>query len=67
MRKLLCLSVLLLVPALLAGCNGMVKTWDDRKSTYREVWEFDQRQIADDWDRIWLAERQYRLTRWQTR
>ncbi len=51
----------------LAGCNGMVKTFDDRLNTYSRVLDTDMRQIADDWDTFWLADRQYRLTEWYLR
>jgi hypothetical protein len=53
--------------ALLAGCTGVVKSYDERMDTYGQVMDMDTRQLVDDWDKIWLADRQYRLTRWQTR
>ena len=59
---------LLIGLSVLAGCtSGLVKTRAERLSTYRQVFNMDMRQVADDWDTIWLADRQYRLTRWQTR
>jgi len=59
---------LLIGLSVLGGCGpGVVKTQAERKNTYREVFNMDMRQMADDWDAIWLADRQYRLTRWQTR
>lgn len=51
----------------LAGCSGMVKTFDDRLNTYSRVLDTDMRQLADDWDTFWLADRQYRLTEWYLR
>lgn len=51
----------------LTGCNGMVKTYDDRMNTIAQVLDSDMRQIADDSDAFWLADRQYRLTEWQLR
>lgn len=53
----------------LVGCGspGVVKTWPERKNTYRQVYDMDMRQLMDDWDTLWLADRQYRLTHWQTR
>jgi hypothetical protein len=50
-----------------AGCNGVVKNYDQRMNTYGQVLDMDTRQLVDDWDKFWLADRQYRLTRWQTR
>lgn len=50
-----------------AGCNGVVKNYDERMNIYGQVLDMDTRQLVDDWDRLWLADRQYRLTRWQLR
>jgi hypothetical protein len=59
---------LLIGLALSAGCGpGVVKTSAERMNTYRQTLDLDMRQLADDWDTLWLADRQYRLTRWQTR
>ena len=59
---------LLIGLSLLAGCGaGVVRTQAERMNVYRQTLDMDLRQIADDWDTIWLADRQYRLTRWQTR
>jgi len=53
---------------ILAGCGpGVVKTEAERVNAFRESADMDLRQLADDWDTLWLADRQYRLTRWQTR
>lgn len=51
----------------LSGCNGMVKTYEERENTYSEVLDADARQFADDFDTFWLADRQYRLTQWYVR
>ena len=68
MRKGLCLFGLLVGATLLWGCGpGMVKSPDERMNTYRTVYDTDMRQLSDDWDALWLADRQYRLTKWQTR
>lgn len=66
MHKLALLGLLAGV-ALLAGCNGVVKTYDDRKNQYSRTLDYDLRQLVDDWDAIWLADRQYRMTPWHTR
>ena len=68
MRKGLCLIGLLVGTAFLYGCgSGMVKSQDERLNTYRAVYDTDMRQLRDDWDALWLIDRQYRLTKWQTR
>ncbi len=66
MRVLAILGLLVGVTAL-TGCHGMTQTWDDRMNTYSQALDTDMRQLADDWDTFWLADRQYRLTPWYTR
>ena len=66
MRTWVLLGLLLgLVAA--AGCTTMVKTSAEVRSTYRQVLDADLRQMSEDWNVLWLADRQYRLTRWYTR
>lgn len=66
MRKLAILVAGLLGVAV-TGCNGVVKNYDERMNTYGQALDMDLRQMVDDWDKVWLADRQYRLTRWHTR
>jgi len=49
------------------GCATLVNTPAEVKSTYRQVLDSDLRQLSADWNTLWLADRQYRLTRWYTR
>jgi hypothetical protein len=58
---------LLLGLVVTAGCATMVKTPAEVESTYRQVLDTDLRQLSEDWNVLWLADRQYRLTRWYTR
>ncbi len=67
MRTRVMIIALLAGLACLTGCNGVVNSWDDRKHTYDRITSMDSRQIADDWDSIWLATKQSRLTRWYVR
>jgi len=53
--------------ALLAGCATVTKTPQENRATMRAVAEFDMLQIGDDWNLIWLSDRQSRLTKWNTR
>jgi len=53
--------------ALSAGCATVTKTPEENRANMRSVVELDMRQIGDDWNLIWLADRQGRLTRWHTR
>lgn len=67
MRKVVFLGVLVGM-CLIWGCGpGVVKTQAERTNTYRNVFDMDTRQLIDDWDSVWLVNRQYRLTRWQVR
>jgi hypothetical protein len=50
-----------------AGCATLVKTPAEVESTYRQALDMDMRQMSSDWNVLWLADRQYRLTRWHTR
>lgn len=68
MRACLLFGLLIGVLTVLGGCGrGVVKTKAERWNAYREALHMDIRQMADDWDTLWLADRQYRLTRWHTR
>lgn len=54
--------------SVLMGCgNGVVNSKADRVNAFRQSVDMDLRQLADDWDTLWLVDRQYRMTRWQTR
>jgi hypothetical protein len=64
MRIVLTLAAMGLALCLSSGCSGMVKTPEDRANTYSEVADTDARQLTDDWDLFWLADRQYRLSKW---
>ncbi len=66
MRKLSLVAVLFGLAAL-AGCAGVTKSPSEIWNTYAEVADMDARQMADDVNMILLADRQYRLTRWNLR
>lgn len=67
MRNLLLLT-LIVCGCAISGCtSGVAKTPGDRANAYQRAFNMDMRQMADDWDKIWLADRQYRLTRYYTR
>lgn len=53
--------------AVAAGCATVTKTPGENLAHVRSVLELDMLQIGDDWNLIWLADRQGRLTRWHTR
>lgn len=66
MRTLALLGLLAGIVAL-CGCEGVVKNFDERMNQYGQTLDMDTRQLVDDWDYLWLADRQYRMTRWHTR
>jgi len=53
--------------ALAAGCATVTMSGKESVANTRSVLELDMREMADDWNMIWLADRQNRLTRWHTR
>ena len=53
--------------ALATGCATVTKSPEENVANVRSVLELDMREMADDWNMIWLADRQNRLTRWHTR
>ncbi len=66
MRKLAFIGLLVGIAASF-GCEGVVKNFDERMNQYGQTLNMDTRQLVDDWDYLWLADRQYRMTRWHTR
>ena len=66
MRKWLLLGLLAGL-AFASGCATVTKTREENLATYRQIADLDVRQIGDDWNLIWMADRQTRLTRWVTR
>lgn len=65
MRK--CLLLLLVAAASMVGCATVTKTPEENLAATRAVTELDLRQMADDWNLLWLVDRQSRLTKWHTR
>lgn len=53
--------------ALTTGCATVSKTPAENLNNTRSIVELDMREMADDWNLIWLTDRQSRLTRWHTR
>lgn len=65
MRRLVFLMVVVGI-ATAAGCT-VTKTDEEVATTIRQSVDLDMRQIVEDWNYIWLVDRQYRLTKWHTR
>lgn len=67
MRKIVLIG-LFIGCAVLSGCTSTIsKTSDERMNAYRANIDNDLRQLGDDWDMAWLADRPGRMTRWYTR
>lgn len=68
MRRALLLGLLAgLGLGLAAGCATVTMTPEENLRHTRQVFELDLRELADDWNYVWLTDRQCRLTRWYTR
>ncbi len=65
MRKLVIL-VAIVGLASVAGC-GMTRSSQEIRNVAKQTLNMDMRQLVDDWNMLWLADRQSRLTRWHTR
>ena len=50
-----------------AGCATVTMTPEQNQANTAQIWELEMRQLADDWNLIWMTNRPNRLTRWQTR
>jgi len=58
---------LLAAVALAGGCATLTLTPGESMANYRSIVDTDLHAMADDWNSIWFADRQTRLTRWHTR
>ncbi|MBI5724317.1 MAG: hypothetical protein HZA50_10200 [Planctomycetes bacterium] len=64
--KNLILTLALCMAGLLGGC-GLVDTYQQRERRYAVVTDQDFRQMIDDWDCLWLYDRNMRLTEYHPR
>ncbi len=55
------------VVGLSTGCATLTQTPKEAGNTVKSSWATDVRAIADDWNMIWMVDRQTHLTRWHTR
>ena len=67
MRKGVLISVLIGLSFLMGCTSGVVKSGDDRVNSFRQSVHMDSLQIIDDWDMLWMVDRQTKLSRWQIR
>jgi hypothetical protein len=50
-----------------AGCTTVTKSPADNAANMRSIVELDMLEMADDFNMIWLLDKQSRLTKWHTR
>jgi len=62
MKKLL-LTLVLVAMVLSAGC-GMVDSYEQRARRIDQVNDLQWRMFVDDWDYLWLQEKNTRLNEW---
>jgi len=65
MRVLLVLLSVVLVAGLL-GCT-VAKTRLEHSQSYKQQYNLENRQLADDIDTWWMADRPSRLSKWEVR
>lgn len=49
------------------GCASMTRTGEENVRMQTQIVNLEMLQIADDWNYLWLADRQPRLSKWHTR
>ncbi len=65
MKKLLILLVLVLVGYVAAGCT-MTETAAQRRRRISQITDLQLRMLVEDWDYLWLYERNSGATPWHT-
>ena len=66
MKRLMLLAALLGTMLFQVGCagDGIAYTSEERAERHRKIRESDQKQLRDDWDLLWLKDRELRTSRW---
>ena len=68
MKQLTVLFLLcVFVAGLMAGCSGVADDSATRWRRYKQIWDNDSRQFVDDWDTLWLMDRNVRLSEYHSR
>ncbi|MEW6199502.1 MAG: hypothetical protein AB1601_12670 [Planctomycetota bacterium] len=67
MRTWLLVGLLLIGTGLATGCATVTKSPQENRAAMRAITELDLLQMGDDWNLLWLTDRQSRLTKWHTR
>lgn len=67
MRKCFLFGLVIVGAAWLAGCATPTMTAKENWMNQRQIMELEMRQIASDWNLIWMTQRPNRLMTWHTR
>lgn len=65
MRKLVILVAIVGLAAVV-GC-GVTRSSHEIRNVVKQDLNMDMRQLVDDWNMLWMVDRQSRRTRWHTR
>lgn len=66
MRALILFGLLVGLTAL-TGCAGVANNSKEAQAIAKRGMESDFQSMGDDWNMLWMTDRQYRLTKYQTR
>jgi hypothetical protein len=68
MKKLLLLVVTVIcLGGLLSGCTMNERTSDERQRRFARITDANMRMFWEDWDYLWLYDKESSLSRWHTR
>lgn len=67
MRKAVMFAAVLLASLAGTGCSTVTKSPGEVAATYRTALDLESRQLFEDWNYLWLADRPGRLMRWTSR
>ena len=68
MKNLIVVTVLLVAMFALVGCSAnVVETRSERGTRFERQKDFQYRCFVDDWDYLWLHEKECRLSYWHSR
>lgn len=64
MKKLALLLILCLVSVMAGCCSTLTESAAERNTRYRDITQLNARMAVEDWDYLWLYERESMLTQW---
>ena len=64
MKKLLIPLIFLVVSLIAAGCSTMTEPREERNRRLSQISDLQMKMLVEDWDYLWLYERNTGMTRW---